>query len=54
MSTTTDQMPNVKNRDPKRVTPRHHDPMEIDCAPAGAQAKINSRINCKITGGAPC
>jgi len=28
--------------------------MEIDFAPAGVQAKINSKINCKITGGSPC
>ena len=54
MSTKTDQLPNVKNRDQKRVTPRHHDPMEIDFVPAGAPAKINGKINSKITGGAPC
>jgi len=28
--------------------------MEINIAPAGAPAKINSKINPKITGGAPC
>ena len=54
MSTKTDQLPNVKNRAKKRVTPRHHDPMAIDFAPAGAQVKINPKINGKITGGAPC
>jgi hypothetical protein len=54
MSTKTDQLPDVKNRDQKRVTLRHHDPMEISFAPAGAQAKINPKINAKITGGAPC
>ena len=54
MSTKTDQLPNVKNRDQKRVTPRHHDPVEINFAPAGAPAKINPKINGKITGGAPC
>ena len=58
MSTKTDQLPDVKNRDQKRVTPRHHDPMVINVAPAGAPAKINSKINPKIngkiTGGAPC
>jgi len=54
MSTKTDQLPDVKNRDQKRVTPRHHDPMEINFAPAGAPAKINRKINPKITGGSPC
>jgi hypothetical protein len=54
MSTRTDQLPKVQNRDQKRVTPRHHDPMEINFAPAGAPAKINRKINGKITGGAPC
>jgi len=54
MSTKTDQLPNVKNRDQKRVTPRHHDPMEINFTPAGAPAKINSKIDCTITGGPPC
>jgi len=28
--------------------------VEINFAPAGAPAKINSKINCKITGGSPC
>ena len=58
MSTKTDQLPNVKNRDQKRVTPRHHDRLVIDLAPAGAPAKINPKINPKIngkiTGGPPC
>ncbi len=54
MSIKTDQLSNVKNRDQKRVTPRHHDPVEINFAPAGAPAKINSKINPKITGGSPC
>jgi len=54
MSTKTDQLPNVKNRDQKRVTPRHHDPVEINFAPVGAPAKINPKIDGKITGGAPC
>ena len=54
MSTKTDQLPNVKNRAKKRVTPRHHDPVEINIAPAGAPVKINPKINPKITGGAPC
>ena len=58
MSTKTDQLPNVKNRAKKRVTPRHHDRLVIDLAPAGAPAKINPKINPKIngkiTGGPPC
>jgi len=28
--------------------------MVIDFAPGGAPAKINSKINCKITGGTAC
>ena len=58
MSTRTDQLPNVKTRDQKRVTPRHHDPVEITCAPVGAPVKIHSKIHCqitfKITGGPLC
>jgi len=54
MSIRTDQLPDVKNRDQKRVTPRHHDRLVIDFAPAGAPAKINPKINPKINGGPPC
>jgi len=54
MSTKTDQLPNVKNRDQKRVTPRHQRSSGDQLRPVGAQAKINSKINPKITGGTPC
>jgi len=54
MSTKTDQLPNVKNRDQQRVTPRHQRSDGDQLRPAGAPAKINSKINCKITGGTAC
>jgi len=36
------------------ITPRHQRSSGDQLRPVGAQAKINSKINCKITGGTPC
>jgi len=35
-------------------SPRHQRSSGDQLRPVGAQAKINSKINCKITGGTPC
>jgi len=50
-TTTRDQLPEHETKIRNRVTPMHHDPMEINCRSRGRQAKINGKVHGTINRG---